>query len=169
MDLAVEGDRRLAFADARRFGRVRLQEDPESERPVSRLGFDVLDDLPGSAELAIVLARRGAPIKAVLLDQSLFAGVGNWIADEVLYQAAVDPRRPASSLDRQEVARIRARLAGIVRRAVDVKADAHRFPRTWLFHRRWGREKNACTARGEPIVHLTVGGRTTAFVPSRQG
>jgi formamidopyrimidine-DNA glycosylase len=168
LELGVEGGRRLVLADARRFGRVRLQQDPERETPLSRLGFDVLDGLPRAAELTALLARRGAPIKAVLLDQSLFAGVGNWIADEVLYQAAVDPRRPASSLERQEVVRLRARLASVVRRAVDVEADADRFPRTWLFHRRWGREEGARTARGEPIVHLTVGGRTTAWVPSRQ-
>ena len=86
----------------------------------------------------------------------------------VLYQAGLDPRRPASSLSRSEVARLRSRLSSVVRRAVDVDADADRFPRTWLFHRRWGKEKGARTARGEPIVHLTVGGRTTAFVPSRQ-
>jgi len=49
------------------------------------------------------------------LFQSLFAGVGNWIADEALYQAAIDPRRPASSLAPREVARLRARLHAIVR------------------------------------------------------
>jgi len=94
--------------------------------------------------------------------------VGNWIADEVLYQAGLDPRRPASSLSREEVGRLRARTRAVVRRAVSVDADAARFPRTWLFHHRWGREDGARTARGEPIVHLTVGGRTTAWVPSRQ-
>ena len=107
-------------------------------------------------------------MKSVLLDQSLFAGVGNWIADEALYQAAIDPRRPASSLAPREVARLRARLHAIVRRAVAVGADDTRFPRTWLFHDRWGREEGARTGRGERIVHLTIGGRTTAFVPSRQ-
>jgi formamidopyrimidine-DNA glycosylase len=104
----------------------------------------------------------------VLLDQSLFAGVGNWIADEVLYQAGLDPRRPASSLSPRDVGRLRGRLRAIVHRAVSVDADSSRFPRTWLFHRRWGRKQGARTARGEPIVHLTVGGRTTAWVPSRQ-
>ena len=96
------------------------------------------------------------------------AGVGNWIADEVLYQARLDPRRPASSLSPQEVSRLRGRLRAVVRRAVDVEADAERFPRTWLFHHRWGRDPNARTAGGEPVAHLTLGGRTTAWVPSRQ-
>ncbi len=169
MELAAEGGRRLAYADPRRFGRLRLRQDPEQEKPLVALGSDVLDELPATPEMAATLGRRDAAIKAVLLDQSLFAGVGNWIADEVLYQASLDPRRPASSLTAAEVARLRARLRAIVRRAVDVGADDERFPRTWLFHHRWGREKGARTARGEAIEHLTVGGRTTAWVPSRQG
>jgi formamidopyrimidine-DNA glycosylase len=94
--------------------------------------------------------------------------VGNWIADEALYQAAIDPRRPASSLSPAEVARLRARLHAIVHRAVAVGADDRRFPRRWLFHHRWGRAEGARTARGERIVHLTIGGRTTAFAPARQ-
>jgi formamidopyrimidine-DNA glycosylase len=51
---------------------------------------------------------------------------------------------------------------------VAVGADAERFPRTWLFPHRWGRRPDARTARGEPIEHLTIGGRTTAWAPSRQ-
>jgi formamidopyrimidine-DNA glycosylase len=168
VEIATEDGTRLAMTDPRRLGRLRLRRDPEAEDPLARLGFDVLEGLPPAVELAALLVRRSGPAKAVLLDQSLFAGVGNWIADEVLYQAGIDPRRPASSLAPPEVARLRARLHAIVRRAVAVGADDSRFPRTWLFHDRWGRAEGARTARGERIVHLTIGGRTTAFVPSRQ-
>ncbi|MCG6925102.1 MAG: hypothetical protein LJF30_07310 [Acidobacteria bacterium] len=169
LDLTAEDNRRLVFTDPRRLGRVRLRRNPEGEAPLAGLGFDVLEDLPPTPKIVEIFARHGAPVKAVLLDQSLFAGVGNWIADEVLYQAGLDPRRPASSLSREEVGRLRSRLHDIVRRAVAVDADSARFPRTWLFHRRWGRKPGAHTARGEPITFLTVGGRTTAWVPSRQG
>ena len=117
---------------------------------------------------ARALARRRAPIKSVLLDQGLFAGVGNWIADEVLYQAALRPQRLASDLELAEVRRLRARLLAIVTRAVAVDADSERFPHTWLFHRRWGKDARARTARGERIVHETIGGRTAAWVPARQ-
>ena len=132
------------------------------------LGFDPLLDPPGAGDLARALARRRAPIKSVLLDQGLFAGVGNWIADEVLYQARLRPQRLASDLELAEVRRLRARLVAIVARAVAVDADADRFPRTWLFHRRWGKDARARTARGERIVHETIGGRTAAWVPARQ-
>jgi formamidopyrimidine-DNA glycosylase len=168
IEIVAADGRRLAYADARRFGRVRVQHDPASEPPVSRLGFDPLEGLPPAGDLAAHLARRKAPLKAVLLDQSLFAGVGNWVADEVLYQARLSPRRPAQSLSPSEVRRLRHRLHDVIARAVAVGADSDRFPSTWLFHTRWGRRAGALTARDEPIVHETIGGRTTAWVPSRQ-
>jgi formamidopyrimidine-DNA glycosylase len=166
--IALEDGRALVFRDARRFGRIRLQEDPESEPPLSLLGFDPLLGLPSTAELHRLLSRRRAPLKAVLLDQGLFAGVGNWIADEVLYQARLSPHRLAASLGAGEVRTLRARLHSVVTRAVEVSADSDRFPRTWLFHHRWGKRADARTGRGETIVHHTVGGRTTAWVPAVQ-
>lgn len=168
VELLMEDGTRLAMPDARRFGRLRLQAQPELESPIRDLGFDPLLGLPSPVELHEMLARRQAPIKAVLLDQSLFAGVGNWIADEVLYQARLRPDRRASALRPHETARLRTRLLAIVRRAVSVDADSDRFPKGWLFHHRWGRDAAARTVTGEKIAHATIGGRTTAWVPSRQ-
>jgi formamidopyrimidine-DNA glycosylase len=158
----------LAVTDARRLGRIRLRVDPRAEPPISALGFDALREVPTASRFAGLLAERSAPVKAVLLDQSVFAGVGNWIADEVLYQARIAPRRPACSLSPAESRRLRAKLGAVVRAAVAVQADSGRFPSGWLFHRRWGRNAAAVTARGEKIRHDTIGGRTTAWVPSRQ-
>jgi formamidopyrimidine-DNA glycosylase len=168
IEIVFAGGVRLAFSDPRRFGRIRLLDDPEREPPIALLGPDPLLEPPKARDLGALLARRRAPLKAVLLDQAVFAGVGNWVADEVLYQARLSPLRPAASLDAAEVARLRRALLAVLRRAVAVRADSDRFPRTWLFHTRWGRAEGSTTARGEAIVHATVGGRTTAWVPKRQ-
>jgi formamidopyrimidine-DNA glycosylase len=168
LELILDDGRRFVFTDARRFGRLRLVTDPRAEPPVSLLGHDPLFGLPSATELSRGFAKRRAPIKAVLLDQSTFAGVGNWIADEVLYQSGIAPQRHASSLAPTEVARLRSTLLAVIRRAVSVDADSDRFPKTWLFHHRWGRVKGSTTSRRESIVHDTVGGRTTAWVPTRQ-
>ncbi len=168
LELVLDNDRHFAFSDARRFGRLRLARDPRNEPPLKGLGHDALFGIPPAAQLVIEIGSRKAPIKAVLLDQTTFAGVGNWIADEVLYQAAIRPQRPAAELSSTEVARLRTTLLRVIRRAVAVDADSDRFPKGWLFHRRWGRVKNSKTLRGAAIVHDTVGGRTTAWVPSRQ-
>ncbi len=168
LELTLDDERRFAFTDARRFGRLRLAHDPRNEPPLLGLGHDPFFGLPEAAELVREIGSRHAPIKAVLLDQATFAGVGNWIADEVLYQAAIRPQRPASDLSKVEITRLRATLLRVIRRAVAVNADSDRFPAGWLFHQRWGRVKNSKMPNGAAIVHDTVGGRTTAWVPSRQ-
>ncbi|MHC5004519.1 MAG: DNA-formamidopyrimidine glycosylase family protein, partial [Planctomycetota bacterium] len=144
----------LVMTDKRRFARVRLRENPLDEPPIAGLGFDPLLDLPAPAEFARLLRSRSAIVKALLLDQSFAAGVGNWIADEVLYQAGIDPRRRASSLSDAEARRVRSKLRHVVGTAVRVGAAKSRFPRSWLFHHRWGRQADARTARGERIEHL---------------
>lgn len=158
----------LAMSDGRRLGRIRLRQDPRAEPPISRLGFDALLAVPPPARFFALLTERAAPVKALLLDQSFAAGVGNWIADEVLYQARIAPRRRAPSLSREEARRLRTALGSVITTAVAVGADSDRFPRAWLFHDRWGRDANATTARGEKICHDTIGGRTTAWVPAVQ-
>ena len=158
----------LAMTNARRLGRIRLQHDPEHEAPLNTLGFDPLYEMPARAEFVARLRRRKGPLKAVLLDQSFAAGVGNWIADEILYQAGLDPRRRGAELTEAEAARVHAKLARIITRAVQVDADKDRLPKSWLFHHRWGKHDDARTGGGERIEFLEIGGRTTAWVPSRQ-
>ena len=158
----------LAMTDGRRLGRILLREDPEHEPPVAKLGFDPLLAMPSPKRFSELLRSRGGILKSLLLDQSFAAGVGNWIADEVLFQAGIAPRRRASSLSDAEARRLRARLGAIVKRAVEANADDSLYPRTWLFHRRWGKQDDARTTRGERIEHVTIGGRTTAWVPARQ-
>ena len=158
----------LAMTDGRRLGRVLLRADPRGEPPVGRLGFDPLLAMPSPRAFAEMLAGRKALIKALLLDQRFAAGVGNWIADEVLYQAGIAPTRRASSLGEAEVRRLRAKLVRVVARAVEVNADNDAYPKTWLFHRRWGKRSDARTVRGDPIEHTVVAGRTTAWVPAVQ-
>ena len=88
----------VAFTDPRRFGRIRLAQDPLTEAPISKLGYDPLQSFPTAKELGEILRKRRAPIKAVLLDQGVFSGVGNWIADEVLFQSKISPHRIAAAL-----------------------------------------------------------------------
>jgi formamidopyrimidine-DNA glycosylase len=166
--LAFDDGGQLAFADARRLGRIRLREDPRRQPPVAQLGFDALHELPPPARFLGMLRERTAPMKALLLDQSFAAGVGNWIADEVLYQARIDPRRPARSLSAAEGSRLRRRLRGVLALAVRVGADSDRYPRSWLFHRRWDHDPLARTAAGARIRWDTIGGRTTAWAPAVQ-
>jgi len=171
LHLRFAGGGELALADGRRLGRIRLRRDPATEPPISTLGFDALHALPTPARFHALLRERRSPIKAVLLDQSFAAGIGNWIADEVLYQAGIAPKRKAATLSAAEARRLRAKIRSVIGVAVRSGSDSDRYPRWWLFHRRWGHRRGgppATTVRGEHIRHETVGGRTTAWVPTVQ-
>jgi len=159
---------RIALTDPRRLGRVWLGASPETDPRVRRLGRDALGDLPTERELLASFSRRRIPIKALLLDQGLLAGIGNWIADEVLYQSGIAPKRSAASLAPSEISALRRAIRTVLARAVKVGADYHRFPKTWLFEHRWGGTRGSDQINGQRIVREEVGGRTTAWVPARQ-
>ncbi|MFC2173965.1 Fpg/Nei family DNA glycosylase [Acidobacteriota bacterium] len=168
VEFRMDDGTRLAMINKRRLGRIRLLEKPLLQPPISRLGFDPLIEMISQSEFTRRLLARKAPVKAVLLDQSFAAGIGNWIADEILYQARIDPHRRACGLSEEEAQRIRHRLRAIIRRAVAVNADSSRFPRSWLFHYRWGKNRQAVTIQKDAIAFSEVGGRTTAWVPDLQ-
>ncbi|MFO0738355.1 MAG: DNA-formamidopyrimidine glycosylase family protein [Labilithrix sp.] len=162
------GGRGIAFTDARRFGRIWISPSPATDRRVKRLGPDALDELPDIEALLEKLARRKVAVKAVLLDQGVISGIGNWIADEVLYQAKISPKRRASSLKKAEVVTLRRVILRVLTLAVKVGSDHRRFPKSWLFEHRWGGTRGAARIGGRAIVREIVGGRTTAWVPSVQ-
>jgi formamidopyrimidine-DNA glycosylase len=160
--------RAVAFTDPRRLGRIWLGEPPDEEPRIRRLGPDAYEALPPAGALLERLHDRAGAIKAVLLDQKVLSGIGNWIADEVLYQARIAPARPASSLTRAEVVALRRAIRGVIDRAVRVGADHRRFPATWLFAPRWGGRHGSTRIGRHAIARTVVGGRTTAWVPARQ-
>ncbi|MEM1027258.1 MAG: DNA-formamidopyrimidine glycosylase family protein [Planctomycetota bacterium] len=168
VELTLDDGRRFGFVDPRRFGRIRLADDPLNEPPLSELGPDAHQELPNLAWFKAQLPKRKTAIKALLLNQSFLAGVGNWIADEVCYQSQIAPQRLAKELSADEIKRLRAKLKHILQKACDWEADYTHFPQTWLFHHRWGKNEDALTGRGEEIAFDTVGGRTTAWVPKVQ-
>ncbi len=100
----------LRFVDLRKFGTMWLTDDPQSV--VADLGPEPLDGAFTAGVLAAALAKRSAPVKAVLMDQHAIAGLGNLYADEALHYAGVHPLRPAQGLSTEEVVRLRD---GIVR------------------------------------------------------
>ncbi|KAL1918824.1 uncharacterized protein VTP21DRAFT_2846 [Calcarisporiella thermophila] len=161
----------LAFTDPRRLGRVRFVNHPQKEPPISLLGFDPILSMPSLEEFSKLVQKRSMPIKGLLLDQGFSAGVGNWVADEVLFQSKIHPAQPANTLSDEECATLHEMLQYVCNTAVSVNADSSQFPEHWIFSRRWGKGKGkggGMTADGNKIKYETIAGRTTAIVESVQ-
>ncbi|KAL0950635.1 hypothetical protein HGRIS_007424 [Hohenbuehelia grisea] len=163
----------VAFVDARRLGRIRLCASPMDEPPISELGFDPILSMPSVEDFQPLVTKRTCPVKALLLDQSFSAGVGNWVADEVLYHARVHPEQRCNTLSTEQLVAIHTQISEVCRQAVAVNADDSKFPENWLFKYRWGKGKKTHDLKlpsGAPatIKWITVGGRTSAYVAELQ-
>lgn len=109
--VALDSGTDFRFVDPRTFGFVAVLTPQEmAESSIARLGRDALTDLPSTRDLARLLEGRQACMKALLLDQTLLAGLGNIYADEALHRAAISPLRSGGSLLRNEVKSLRTAI-----------------------------------------------------------
>jgi formamidopyrimidine-DNA glycosylase len=152
--LTFEDGGRLALRDKRRLGRAVLEPDLE------KLGPDAA--VATRAEFRTRVGRSGAPVKARIMDQGVIAGIGNLLADEILWQARIDPRRPASSLSEPELDGLRRAARTAIRRAVRL-GGAH----TGALNAHREREGH-CPRCGAPLSRARIGGRTTYWCPEEQ-
>lgn len=176
--LTMKGDPacEVAFVDARRLGRIRLVDVPAEEMrkrsPLKDNGPDpVIDkDILTREWLRKKVRSKKVPVKALLLDQANISGVGNWVADEVLYQARIHPEQYSNTFSDEQLNRLHDKLVEVCTIACETLADTSQFPDDWLMKHRWNKGKKDMNRlpNGEKIMHITVGGRTSAVVPSVQ-
>jgi formamidopyrimidine-DNA glycosylase len=175
--IELDDGSRLVYRDVRRFGTWLVLEEVELEPYLStKNGPEPLGARFTSAWLMSQLTRRWAPVKAVLLDQRVVAGLGNIYADEALWRARLSPLRPANGLSQEEVARlvraIRAALrAGIERHGStlrDYAAPDGAYGSMQEEFRVYGRDGLPCLRCGTTIAKARVGGRGTWYCPRCQ-
>ncbi|HEX9642909.1 MAG TPA: bifunctional DNA-formamidopyrimidine glycosylase/DNA-(apurinic or apyrimidinic site) lyase [Acidimicrobiia bacterium] len=172
------GGRELRFVDPRTFGFMAVLADDELGSVLGGLGPDALTDLPRSAALELALARRSAPIKALLLDQRIVAGLGNIYADEALHRARIDPRRPGGTLAGAEIGRLRTAIrttlaAGLRWGGTSLDDLAYLLPDGTAGEykarlRVYGREDRPCRVCGTPIRRVMLRQRSTHWCPRCQ-
>jgi formamidopyrimidine-DNA glycosylase len=164
-----QNERALVFRDSRQFGRVQFHHGPNSPAWW-------IDSIPEIASRAFTrkffdefLDRHGrAPIKAVLLMQSGFSGIGNWMADEILWRAKVFPAKRTGELKETERAHLFRATKFVARESLRIIGpDDSALPRSWLIHERW-REGGKCPRHRIPLRRARIGGRTSAWCPRCQ-
>lgn len=164
----------LGFICPRKFERIGLVENVESYLKKKKIAPDALEI--SLEELSHNIRKRKSFIKPVLLDQSTVAGIGNWIADEVLFQAKVHPQSLSNTLIDNEMERIFNAIRYVLETAIEHEANYGRFPVSFLIHaREWDtspyEETNRhrlCPCGKVEIAQIRVGGRATYYCPECQ-
>ena len=167
--LTLDDGGELCYEDVRKLGMMWLVAD-ESE-VVGKLGPEPLDDAFGPDELRAALAKRSAPVKAVLLDQAALAGVGNIYADEALFEARVRPTKAANRLSSPAVERLHRAVRNVLTEAlgdrgssfrdyVDARGEQGMHQLRVKVFRRTG---EPCYVCGTAIRRVRVGGRSTHY------
>lgn len=173
----VQRERQLVFNDPRMFGAVLQHHGDTAPGWWTSIAPAVLSPaFTGRAITDFLARRRRAPLKAVLLMQERFPGIGNWMADEILWRARLAPARLAGSLSAAEIRVLHRECRAVCRGALRHNAGVggrmpsklnEFMPDSWLFNHRWERGGH-CPRCAAPLRHATVGGRTSCWCPRCQ-
>ncbi len=167
----ADGEPPVYLRDVRKFGKLLLLEPGQRHARLERLGPDALTV---DGELLFRASRkRRTPVKALLLDQSLLAGVGNIYADEALFLAGLRPARRAARLSRRECCVLADGLRRVLTRAIETGGSSisdyvapDGSDGAYQDERRvYGRSGEACGSCGTPIVRRVVAQRGTYYCP----
>ena len=164
----------LGFICPRKFERVGLVNDIDTYLRLKKIAPDAL--LIDVDTLTEKFKKRNSPIKTVLLDQATTAGLGNWIVDEVLFQAKVHPSSISAKLTDDAIQAIHNAIHLVLETAISKEATYRNFPLSFLIHaRQWDTSPyedpeihKHCPRCGNNLDIIKVGGRTTYFCPTEQ-
>ena len=170
----MDEGQQLRFSDSRKFGRVALT--TEFEKLAPDLGPEPLEDGFTVPDFAERLAKRSAPIKAVLLDQTVVAGVGNIYADEALFRARIHPLRPAKTLRTDEITALHLAIREVLAAGIEEEGASVNWYRkpdgtpgnAQFFLAVYDREGKPCPVCGAPVEKIRVAQRGTHFCPHCQ-
>ena len=155
--------RSLVFRDARMFGALKFDSGEEPDWWAKLPPEVVSRSFTAKVVRDYLRRRKGSPLKAVLLQQERFPGVGHWMADEILWRCRLHPGRTAGTLSEEEVETFFRETKQLCRDALRIIGTKYgRPPASWLFRHRW-RRGGKCPRDGATLERATIGGRTTAW------
>lgn len=159
----------LTFRDPRQFGRLRLHLGKCLPNWWSKLPTSMLDNDFQLKILSNALARHARrPVKALLLDQRYFPGMGNWMADEVLWRTGLHPATLGGNVKLPVTENLFKQILFVVRGSMkSVGKHGGDPPKGWLFHARW-KDGLLCPKTKSPLVREQIGGRTSCWCPTLQ-
>lgn len=176
--LHMEGDARVTFNDARRFGAMDLVRTDREEAHwlLSGIGPEPLGNAFDESYLTTALKKRSSPIKTALLDQHVVAGLGNIYVSEVLFRAGIDPRRAANRIAAARLAQLVPLIREVLTEAIEAGGSSLRDHRQadgelgYFQHsfRVYDREDEPCPICGASIRRIVQSSRSSYFCPKCQ-
>ena len=159
----------LIFRDPRQFGRIRLHVGKNPPSWWSELPPSMLDEKFQKNILNNAINRHARrPIKALLLDQRYFQGMGNWMADEVLWRAKIHPGLRCREISHQDAQLLFDKIKFVSKGAMNsVGTHGGDPPKGWLFHVRW-KDGGLCPVTNALLMREEIGGRTSCWCPILQ-
>lgn len=164
IELTFNNGFHFAFENKRKFGWWNLIDSIAEYKKEHGLSNDARD--LSFKDFAASLTARKTDIKKVLLDQSVCAGVGNWMADEILYQSRMNPKKKVNDLNENEVKTVFDAMKKVIEVAIENEAHYDDFPEDFLMHFR--KKGGICFHTGIKIIKEKVGGRATYYSPAWQ-
>ena len=164
----------LRWADLRKFGTWRMHE--SAAEVIDKLGPEPIDAELTLKQFRERLANRTAPVKAVLLDQRRFAGLGNIYVDEALYEAGIRPDTPAGRVSPAAVKRLFASSRSVLERGIENRGASFKDyvdgqgeqGKQHMYVQVFRRTGQPCYRCGSTILRTVVGGRSTHYCPKCQ-
>jgi len=175
--LLFENKSKLYFNDIRRFGYLQIASEKEKDKTMEKMGVDALSESFNLEVLKKSFKNKNRTLKSLLLDQKIIAGIGNIYADEICFDAKLDPKRKANELDDNELKRLYNSIKSVLKLAInhrgttfsdytDTSGKKGNFAKLLKVY---GREKENCKNCGrKSIQKIKLAGRTTRFCENCQ-
>ena len=174
VEFYFENNQKMCLADPRKFGKVWITNDVKSI--IKNLGIEPLSRKFDLKEFKKILTKRTGTIKPLILNQSFIAGIGNYLADEILFRASIHPLRKANTLSKEEIKKLHNSIRHVIKKSIDYggttfltfRGPEGKKGEFWKKLQVFRKTDKPCPHCKSPIKRIVVGQRGTHYCENKQ-
>ena len=174
VEFNFENGEKMCLVDYRKFGRIWITSDVKSV--IKNLGIEPLSQEFTLKKFKIMLKKKSGTIKPLLLNQTFIAGIGNYLADEILFKSCIHPLRKANTLSKDEIKKLHYSIKYIIRKSIDYggttfltfRGPEGKKGEFWKKLQVFRKTGEPCPHCKSPIKRIVVGQRGTHFCENKQ-
>ena len=174
VEFNFENGEKMCLVDYRKFGKIWITSDVKSV--IKNLGIEPLSQEFTLKKFKIMLKKKSGTIKPLLLNQTFIAGIGNYLADEILFKSCIHPLRKANTLSKDEIKKLHYSIKYIIRKSIDYggttfltfRGPEGKKGEFWKKLQVFRKTGEPCPHCKSPIKRIVVGQRGTHFCENKQ-